>query len=757
MPEQPTDSLTAAPGDPQTFHTPETTVRDYLRVVSTRRWLVIGVVALVFTLAGLYAFTRTPIYRSSALLQIAPERPSVEATRRLIEEAGLSAGARADFLETQMRLIVAERLIRQTYNHFHNEYGIGDKPPFVKARDPVGKFKDLFRVSPVRRTWLVNVTFDWPDAERGAAILDYHIRLYVRDYQERRHAFSSSLLNNLADLREGSGPKVREAHQKLQDFKRKHNMIAFDRLDDVVADELKQRREAVGESRRKLADAKAQLEQIQRAIADKTPLDNLPAVLQSRLIIDFRNQKLRVEQQLAEARKRFGENHPRIVELRATLESIDDSITKEIQRILQAVQQACAQAEAYHASCLAALDEQEQEVRRVNSLMVEYQQLKKDAEQADRLHSNLSRVIQQLEVQIRSNTGREAITIERSPKREVRPAKPRRALILGVAGFVGLALGVGLAFLLDGLDTSLKTKEDVARYLGLSVLGYVPELEEVSGSKRKHNRNAIAVARHPRSPVAEAFRSIRTALSFSVAAQNVRFLMVTSASPAEGKTLVSTNVAAALAQTGKRVLLVDADMRKPALHKNFELDNQRGLTSLLVEEDTAVVDVARQTEVENLSFISCGAIPPNPAELIGCERMRAVLQEMIDGYEYVVIDTPPVINVTDAAILAHTAHGVILVVRGFRTERDLARRAVEVLSAAGAKMLGVVLNNIDVPRGAYYYDGYYSYKKGYRYYAYGEEGGRRKRKRHKKRDAAPSTAEPKTTPAKPPAPPAGSS
>jgi capsular exopolysaccharide synthesis family protein len=286
----------------------------------------------------------------------------------------------------------------------------------------------------------------------------------------------------------------------------------------------------------------------------------------------------------------------------------------------------------------------------------------------------------------------------------------------------------------------------------------VPELPEVSGSKRKHNRSAIAVAQAPRSPVAEAFRSIRTALSFSVAAQNVRFLMVTSASPAEGKTLVSTNVAAALAQTGKRVLLVDADMRKPALHKNFELDNKRGLTNLLIEEDTRVVDIARVTEIDDLSFISCGAIPPNPAELIGCERMRAVLQEMIDTYDYVVIDTPPVINVTDAAILAHTAHGVILVVRGFRTERDLARRAVEVLSAAGAKMLGVVLNNVDVPRGAHYYDGYYyTYKQGYYYSAYGEDDDRRKRKRRKKREPSQPAAEPQTTSVQPPAPPGGSS
>jgi capsular exopolysaccharide synthesis family protein len=744
---------TEAADAPQPFHTPETTVRDYLRVVSTRRWLVAGVVVVAIALAGLYAFTQTPIYRSSAILQIAPERPAAEASRQLLQTGGLSAVLQADFRETQMRLMVTERLVRQTFNHFDSSHQIGEAKRFADTRDPVGEFQRLFDVTPVRRTWLVQITFDWPDPDLGASILDYHVRQYVADYQDRQHASATGLLSNLDELREGAGPRVRKARRDLAEFKRRHNMTVAGRLDEAVVDELRARREAVAESRRKLAETSAQLDQVQKALADKTPLDNLPAVLQSPLIIDFRGQKLRAEQQLAEALQSYGKNHPDVVRIRATLTSVDESIQKEIQRILQAVERANVQAKTYYDACDASLQEQEERVRQVNSLMVEYQQLDKEAQQAERLYGNLNDVIQQLKIQIQSDTDRETITIERSPKVEVEPAKPRKALVLGVAGFLGLVLGIGLAFLLDGLDTTLKSKEDVARYLGLSVLGYVPVLSEVSGTRRRHNRNAIAIARHPHSAAAEAFRSIRTALSFSVAAQNVRFLMVTSASPAEGKTLVSTNVASALAQAGKRVLLVDADMRKPALHKNFEMENTNGLTTLLIEPDARVVDIARTTEVENLSFICCGAIPPNPAELIGCERMRHLLREMIDSYDYVVIDTPPVINVTDAAVLAHTAHGVILVVRGFRTQRELARRAVEVLSAAGGKMLGVVLNNVDVPRGAYYYDSYYySYKQGY---YYGEEDGRRTRKR-RKRESAGAAREPQTASADTPAPPAGS-
>jgi capsular exopolysaccharide synthesis family protein len=709
------------------FHTPESTLKDYLRVVTTRYWLVASTFLVVVVAAGVYVFTRTPIYRSRALLQIEPAEASVVPYRGVYDRAAYASSGKHSFIETQMKLIVAERIVEQTFRHF----GLGDRPEFRENPNPVRSFQSLFTVAAVRRTWLVEVTFDWPEPELGARILSYHVNRYVDDYAERKHRMATEGLENLRKQREKYEARVKEARERLQRFKEQHNMIAFDKEHDTVSEGLMARTKAVEEARQQLAVVASRLEQIEAAVRDQIPYDNLPEVLRSPLIRDYRNEKARCEQDLREGLKRFGENHPEIKTLRAKLESIDENIQLEIQRIFQASRAGKNAAERLLALRQQELETYEQKVHEFNKLNVQYQRLKTDFETPNQIYKEVLKRIDQIEITMASHVKGETVSVVREPKREVAPAKPRKALILGLAGMIGLTLGVGLAFLLDNLDTSLKSKEDVARYLGLSLLGYVPEVSELRGAKRAHSRVALPMVRHPRAPAAEAFRSVRTALSFSVAAQDVNHIMVTSASPSEGKTLVSVNIAAAFAQAGKRVLLVDADMRKPAVHKVLEAEQTPGLTNLLVGEGaTELRDVARPSEIPNLFFIPVGPIPPNPAELMGCDRMEALLNNMQSEYDQVIIDTPPVVNVTDAAVLCHSARGVVLVVRSFRTQRELARRAVEVLAESGGKLLGVVLNNIDVPRGAYYYDTYYYYQQ----YYYDTEGGKKKRKKRRRRD-----------------------
>ncbi len=719
---------------PQQFRAPESGLRDYLRVVSTRRWLVLSAFLIVVLLAGAWVFTRVPIYRSEARLQIEPGKSPVAPFQRVVDQGPYSSGANHDLLKTQLELIVSERLVERTYAHF----GIGDKPEFREAENPLKKFKRLFDVSLMRGTWLVDVTFDWPDPKLGARILDHHVTQYVEDYARRKRQMATEGLANLRRQREEYAPRVEEARRKLQAFKEQHNMIAFDQIHNTIADGLMARSNAVSVARQKLSEMKTRLEQSEKAIRDKTPVEKLPDVLRNRQIQDYRSEKLLCEQALREGLKRFGEKHPEIKALRAKLDSITKNIGVEVARILGSVRAEAAAAEKLLALRLDELEEQETKVQGFNKLKLKYDSLKSAFETQNQIYAAVMKRIDEIEIATNSNAKGERLTIEKRPREETSPAKPRKALIMALACVIGLALGVGLAFLLDNLDTTLKSKECVSRYLGLNLLGYVPEIPELSGARRQHSRAALAMLRHPRSAAAEAFRSVRTALSFSVAAQDVNHVMVTSASPSEGKTLVSANIAAAIAQTGKRVLLVDADMRKPAIHKIFEVEQSPGLTNLLAGEGAGQLDdVVLPTEIPNLFLLPSGPIPPNPAELIGCDRMKALLEQLSLLYDRVIIDTPPVVNVTDAAVLCHTAQGVVLVVRSFRTQRDLARRAVEVLANSGGRLLGAVLNNIDMPRGAYYYDSYYYYQQ---YYYYAEDGRKPKKRKKRERDAHRATA-----------------
>lgn len=720
---------------PRTFHAPETTLRDYLRVVSTRRWLVVSSFLVLVTLAGLWVFTRTPLYSSSAQLRISPGDTAVTPFAQVVDETTLAARPQASFIETQMRLVTTDRLTERTFNHF----GIGKKPGFRDAANPLQGFKGRFSVSRVRRTFLVDVSFLWPDPKRGAEILDWHVREFVRDYGDQKSQRAEEALQKLQRQKDELDVTVDELTDEIRSFKYREGVDAFDKNYDTVASTLKEKEQSLEQARQTWSELQTRLAEIKKA-RETGSLENVPDVIKSPLIKEYRWERMARDQELRELLKNWGEKHPKVISLRAKLAVIDESIAKEVDRIQGRVEKELSAAKSLGTLRQAEVEEQRERRRKFTDLRLEFQELKDQLEDKRQTRKSIRDRIDQIRIVNETSLKGETIAIEGHPKPETQPAKPRKTLVMCLASVLGLAVGVGLAFLFDILDTTLKTKEDVARQLGLNLLGYVPEIPELQAARRKHSRVALAVPQSPRSPAAEAFRSIRTALSFSLAANEVELVLVTSPSPSEGKTLCAVNMAAAIAQTGKRVLLVDADMRRPALHKVFETEQIPGLTNLLVEEGaTRPEDVIRETDVPNLSLVCSGPTPPNPAELVGCDRMNALLAHLEAQFDQVIIDSPPAVNVTDATVLSRAGRGVVLVLRSFRTERDLARRAVEVLAESGGRLLGVVLNNVDVPRGAYYYDSYYRY---HQYYYYSEDGTKKKRKSRRKasRDGQKATA-----------------
>jgi len=273
------------------------------------------------------------------------------------------------------------------------------------------------------------------------------------------------------------------------------------------------------------------------------------------------------------------------------------------------------------------------------------------------------------------------------------------------------------------------------------VIGYVPAVgtRELSRSEAQGNTRLpeLVALYRPRSAIAEAFRSTRTALAFTGGNQSPGRFMVTSALPREGKTLVSINLAIALSRAGKKVLLVDADMRKPQVHKVFRFPFEPGLSNVLNGTDgRSPRDLIRPVpDVENLSCLPSGSLPPNPAELLGSARMRELVEELSSQFDVVVFDTPPVVNVTDAMVLCQHVLGAVLVVRAFSTQRDLVKRVAETFAQGNQRILGIVLNTIDVPRSEYYsYDSYYTYAHG-SYYYYGDDNVTPPRKRRRRRSS----------------------
>lgn len=292
--------------------------------------------------------------------------------------------------------------------------------------------------------------------------------------------------------------------------------------------------------------------------------------------------------------------------------------------------------------------------------------------------------------------------------------RPLRSALLGA--MVGLMLCVGGIFLISYLDTSIKTPEDVERELGLSVLGFIADM----GTKEE--QPGAYVARNPRTPIAEAFRSLRTNLNYTGVDKPLRSLLVTSTGPGEGKTTISVNLAVVIAQSGKKVVLMDADLRCPAVHRFLNAPNRTGLYNLFKEGITPESVCYNNLPVKNMSVITSGSIPPNPAELLGSSRMSSILENVQEQADIVILDCPPAL-VTDAQVLAAKVDGILLVIQPGKTRVDAVKSALDQFNRAGTKVVGVVLNRIPKNRG-YYYGGYRYYSPYYYHgYRYDNNGG----------------------------------
>jgi capsular exopolysaccharide synthesis family protein len=300
-------------------------------------------------------------------------------------------------------------------------------------------------------------------------------------------------------------------------------------------------------------------------------------------------------------------------------------------------------------------------------------------------------------------------------------------LVFGIVG------GVALAFLLDYLDDTIRTKDELAKIApDVPLLGVVPNIEARKSDVAKKD---LFAAHQPKSTIAEAYRGVRTALTLSARGPQQKVMLLTSAGPREGKTTTALNLATVLAFSGARTLVIDADLRKPRVHASFNLANKKGLTNLIVgEEDPS--DHCQRTDIERVDVLTSGPIPPNPSELLGRPRMREILRKLRERYDQIIIDTPPIGAVTDAAVIATMVDGVVLVVHAGKTRRQIVGRGLEQLRYINAPIIGVILNNLKIGRGRYY-PGYYHYYYYYTSHYAAEDGEQQKSKSAKKGAATP--------------------
>jgi len=400
---------------------------------------------------------------------------------------------------------------------------------------------------------------------------------------------------------------------------------------------------------------------------------------------------------------RYKPKHPKMIRLQSQLVEMRQQISDEVRKIITSIETEYKVAKAREKSLGESLAQQKKDALELNRKAIEYGALQREADSNRQLYEILLNRVKEtsLTTELRSSN----IRILDAAEVPIHPIRPRKKLNIVLAAIVGLLLGSGLAFFQEYLDNTIKTPDDVESYLGVPFLGFVSSFKTGDGYK---GSSELITVESPKSNVAEGFKQIRTNVIFAASDPTNNAFLFTSALPAEGKTLVCANLAVAMSQMGKNVLLIDGDLRRPRLHELFFLENTEGLTNVLIGS-TEPSEVIADTHVPGLKIVTCGPIPPNPSELLASERSQMFIRYVKGSYDVVLVDSPPVLTVTDPTIMASILDGAILVTKAGETPIEPLMRSLKQLREANARIMGVVLNSVSLRKDSYHYYQYYQY------------------------------------------------
>ena len=728
------------PAFPPTGGADETHLRDYWRVVVKHRWLIALFCLIVVTTTAFITFTTERTYTAETELQIDKQAPRVTKIEEVMQP-DVFGPEKYDYYQTQFRILESRTLAASVIR----DLGLESDPRFLGGTQPglfrrafgalrglfgpspkvdpeslelgvdprlIDLYLDLLEIEPVKNSRLVKIRFSTHEPVLSAQIANAHASAYINEgMQNRYHATSEAqqfLESKLGELKQ----KVESTEAALNKYRAEHHILSLDGRENLVVDRL-------DDLNKRLTMAQAeriQYESQYRLIVERN-YEDLPAVIESPLIQRLKEALAKLEAKYALLSEKFKPAYPAMEQAQGEVDAARSRLDAEIHKVVAGITSTYMAAKGREDALREQLDEQKRAAMDLKENSVDYNMLKRDVDTSHALYeSTLARM---KETTVADSLKFSNVTVVDKAEVPLYPSRPKRTLNLILSLMAGLVMGTGLAFFFEYLDNTLKTTEEVERYIRVPALGLVPSF---APGARPYEPDRVAVPamatdgmprelvtlHHRRSVVSEAYRTIRTAILLSRADNPPRLLLVTSGQAGEGKTITAVNTAITLAQSGARVLIVDADMRRPRCHRVLGTENGHGLSTLLTGQGDLREAIA-PTGVENLFFVSSGPVPPDPAELVGSVKMRETLAVLREGFDYVLIDSPPVLPVTDGVLLATMVDGVVLVARGQQTPKDVVRKARERLDYARANVLGVVLNNVNVNSGDYHYHNRYTY------------------------------------------------
>jgi polysaccharide biosynthesis transport protein len=706
---------------------------EYWTILRKRRWIVLSVVLISITLAALMTARKKPLY--AAVGRIAINRESAINLGTKDSQFSVGGSDSSDYsvdMETQINVLESDATCYQVIKALHldssPEFGgsasthVGNALQIDSAQQTalLGALRSGLTITSVPATRILEIRYSSHNPQRAAQIVNQLINSYIEQNLKARFESTAQtsewLTKQLADLQ----MKVEISQEKLVDYQREHGILGLDDKSNIVTSKLDQLN---------LALTAVEEQRMQKEAAYHMALSGNPELLQQSTpdrtdpLEAFHTKEADLRTQLAATRAQFGPNFPKVKELSAQIAEIENQTQAELKRAVKRARAEYIEAEEHERVLRAAFEKQKQEANQLNQNEIEYSLLKQNAESYQTLYDGMLQRLKEAEVAAELKSSNVQIVDQaRVPTAPYAP-NMQRSLMGGL--LLGCFLSFITVFTLESLDNTVRTPEEAESISSLPTLGIIPtrkaskrlrglELPGQSQADTEHSVGEILSITRPRSEIAEAYRALRTSILLASRNRGSKILLVTSALPSDGKTTTSINIAVALAQAGSRVLLIDADLRRSNIHRAFNLANTAGLSTWLAETDNERPRIS-PSSIPNLDVLPSGPKPPYPAELFGSSVFSDMLDAFRSEYDHVIIDSPPILSVTDAVLISVLVDSVLLVIRSRKTTKGALRRSLDVLHQAHSRVMGVVLNAFNV-NGEDAYNGYhygYSHENGY--------------------------------------------
>lgn len=705
----------------------ELNLLDYWLLIRKHLKQIFGLAFVVTLLAILVAFQMTPIYRSTAMLLIENSKSKALTLSDLYDIQG-SAGQEA--FNSQVQILksrpIAEIVIKKL-DMLKNEAFTPVKKPGFFSSEPEGtpaelaalemdaaleRFSTSLTIEPILKSQIVKVSFDSPDKELAAKVANAVAEAYIENDLESRSQMTQRANAWLTERMDGLRKQLEESEKVLQAYRERENII--DSKGVAMSGTAKQLEEISTNlivMRQRLAEAEGVYVQVKDQRGQPIEvLESIPAVLKSPSVQQMKEAESTAQRKLNELQSRYTEAHPKVIAAESELKSARDTLKREIEAVISGITKEYDLAKTNVIATSRALDQIKSDIQNLTRKEFQLSVLQREAESNKQLYDLF--VNRAKETDVASNLQSTAGRIVDPAVIESIPLKPKKKMIIGIAFILGLLAGIAIVFVLDYLDNTMHSVPDVERRLGVDVLGTVQVLDKTQLGEKPAARAFLS---DPNSLFSESIRTVRTAVLLSAIDEPHRVVMVTSTVPSEGKTTISINLAFALGQM-KKVLLVDGDMRRPSLAKSLGgLDDVRGLVDYLAD-DATLEECIQPTDSPNVFVLTAGKHLSSPLELLSSHRFGETIAKVKDMFDMVVIDCPPLKPVSDSLVISRYANALLYVVKADSTPHQLVSAAMRRLHDIQAPVLGVVLNQLDNTRTDRY--GHYSYQ--YEY-AYGQD------------------------------------